>query len=93
MRNRELVESALNGIDVVFHQAAYGGYMPEISKYVAVNSLGTAQLLEIIREKNLGIRKIVVASFAGSLSGRGRRMPPTWLGFPGIETGRATSAR
>jgi hypothetical protein len=24
-------------IDVVFHQAAYGGYMPEISKYVAVN--------------------------------------------------------
>jgi dTDP-L-rhamnose 4-epimerase len=62
MRNRELVESALNGIDVVFHQAAYGGYMPEISKYVAVNSLGTAQLLEIIREKNLGIRKIVVAS-------------------------------
>jgi dTDP-L-rhamnose 4-epimerase len=62
LRNRELVESALNGIDVVFHQAAYGGYMPEISKYVAVNSLGTAQLLEIIREKNLGIRKIVVAS-------------------------------
>jgi dTDP-L-rhamnose 4-epimerase len=62
VRDREVVESALNGIDVVFHQAAYGGYMPEISKYVAVNCLGTAQLLEIIREKNLGIRKIVVAS-------------------------------
>src|ERR1700739_3394633 len=62
MRDREVVESALTGIEVVFHQAAYGGYMPEISKYVAVNSLGTAQLLEIIREKNLGVRKIVVAS-------------------------------
>ena len=48
--------------DVVFHETAYGGYMPEISKYVAVNSFGTAQLLEIIREKNLGVRKIVVAS-------------------------------
>jgi dTDP-L-rhamnose 4-epimerase len=62
MRDREAVESALDGIDVVFHEAAYGGYMPEISKYVAVNSLGTAQLLEIIREKNLGVRKVVVAS-------------------------------
>ena len=62
MRDREVVESSLDGIDVVFHQAAYGGYMPEISKYVAVNSFGTAQLLEIVREKNLGIRKIVVAS-------------------------------
>src|SRR5260221_991363 len=36
--------------------------MPEISKYVAVNSLGTAQLLEIIREKNLDVRKVIVAS-------------------------------
>jgi dTDP-L-rhamnose 4-epimerase len=62
IRDREVVESALDGIDVVFHQAAYGGYMPEIAKYVAVNSLGTAQLLEIIREKNLGVQKIVVAS-------------------------------
>ena len=62
MRDRGVLESALDGVQVVFHQAAYGGYMPEISKYVAVNSLGTALLLEIIREKNLGVRKIVVAS-------------------------------
>ena len=62
IRDREVVESALDGIDVVFHEAAYGGYMPEISKFVAVNSLGTAQLLEIVREKNLAIRKIIVAS-------------------------------
>src|ERR1700736_5872400 len=57
-----LEPSIPDGIDVVFHEAAYGGYMPDISKYVAVNSFGTAQLLEIIREKNLGVRKIVVAS-------------------------------
>jgi dTDP-L-rhamnose 4-epimerase len=62
MRDREVLEAALDAVDVVFHQAAYGGYMPEISKYVAVNSFGTAQLLEIIREKKLGVRKIVVAS-------------------------------
>src|SRR5207244_4055408 len=62
LRDRVTITDALDGIDVVFHQAAYGGYMPEIAKYVHVNSLGTAQMLEVIREKNLPIRKIVVAS-------------------------------
>ena len=62
IRDRETVTAALQGVDVVFHQAAYGGYMPEIAKYVAVNSLGTAQLLEIIRDENLPVRKVVVAS-------------------------------
>ena len=42
MRNRDAITAALEGIDIVFHQAAYGGYMPEIAKYVHVNSLGTS---------------------------------------------------
>ncbi len=54
--------SALGDIDVVFHQAAYGGYMPEMAKYVLVNSFGTAQMLEIIRDKRLPVQKVVVAS-------------------------------
>ena len=54
--------AALQDIDVVFHEAAYGGYMPEIAKYVDVNSLGTALMLEMIREEKLPIKKIVVAS-------------------------------
>ncbi len=62
IRDRTGVTAALQGIDVIFHEAAYGGYMPEISKYVEVNSFGTAQLLEIIREENLPLKKIVVAS-------------------------------
>jgi dTDP-L-rhamnose 4-epimerase len=62
LRDRDFTEQALREIDVVFHQAAYGGYMPEIAKYVHVNSFGTAQMLEIIRENSLPIRKIVVAS-------------------------------
>src|SRR4051812_23812270 len=60
--DRATIASALEDIDVVFHQAAYGGYMPEIAKYLRVNSFGTAQMLEVIREKNLAIKKIVVAS-------------------------------
>src|ERR1700724_130877 len=53
IRDRATIAGALDQIDIVFHQAAYGGYMPEISKYVNVNSLGPAQMLEVIREKNL----------------------------------------
>ena len=84
IRDREVVESALDGIDVVFHEAAYGGYMPEISKYVAVNSLGTAQLLEIVREKNLAIRKIIVASSQVVYPEGAGECPQHGLVFPGL---------
>lgn len=62
IRDRAAIAAALEGIDVVFHQAAYGGYMPEITKFVSVNSFGTAQLLEVIRDENLPVKKVVVAS-------------------------------
>ena len=62
VRDRKALSSALEGVSVVFHQAAYGGYMPGISKYVEVNSLGTAYLLETIRDENLPVEKVIVAS-------------------------------
>ena len=62
IRDRAAVRTALEDVNVVFHQAAYGGYMPEMGKYVHVNSFGTAQMLEIIRDENLPIEKVVVAS-------------------------------
>ena len=62
VQNYDTMLAALTDIDVVFHEAAYGGYMPEMAKYVLVNSFGTAQLLEIIRDHKLPIRKVVVAS-------------------------------
>lgn len=62
VQDYETMRSALEDIDVVFHEAAYGGYMPEMAKYVLVNSFGTAQMLEMIRDHNLPIRKVVVAS-------------------------------
>ena len=84
MRNREAITAALNGIDVVFHQAAYGGYMPEIAKYVHVNSLGTAQMLEVIREENLPIKKIVVASSQAVYSEGAGECPKHGLVFPNV---------
>ena len=62
IRDAATVRAALDGIDVVFHQAAYGGYMPEMGKYVHVNSFGTAQMLEIVRDEGLPVKKVVVAS-------------------------------
>ena len=62
VQDAETILSALQGVDVVFHEAAYGGYMPEMAKYDLVNSFGTAQMLELIRDHRLPIRKVVVAS-------------------------------
>ena len=62
VRNRRTWERALDGIDVVFHEAAYGGYMPEIAKFIDSNGVGTALMLETIRDRHLPVRKVVVAS-------------------------------
>lgn len=62
VRNPDDWQRALAGVDVVFHEAAYGGYMPEIAKFIHVNSYGTALLLETIRNNDLPIRKVVLAS-------------------------------
>src|SRR5436309_4875760 len=82
LRDRETIAAALDKIDIVFHQAAYGGYMPEMSKYVHVNSLGTAQMLEVIREKSLPIKKIVVASSQAVYSEGAGNCPKHGLVFP-----------
>jgi dTDP-L-rhamnose 4-epimerase len=62
VQDYDTMRDALTDIDVVWHEAAYGGYMPEMAKYVLVNSFGTAQMLEIIRDHHLPIRKVIVAS-------------------------------
>jgi dTDP-L-rhamnose 4-epimerase len=82
--DRDTMKSALEGIDVVFHQAAYGGYMPEIAKYVHVNSFGTAQMLEIIREQRLPVKKIIVASSQAVYSEGAAICPEHRLVFPGV---------
>jgi dTDP-L-rhamnose 4-epimerase len=84
IRDRDTITAALDGCDVVFHQAAYGGYMPEITKFVHVNSLGTAQMLEVIRENNLPIKKIIVASSQAVYSEGAGECPKHGLVFPSV---------
>jgi nucleoside-diphosphate-sugar epimerase len=82
LRDRETITAALDKIDIVFHQAAYGGSMPEIEKNVHVNSFATAQMLgsdprtETINPKN-NCRII-----AGCLQRRGRNLSGARVGFP-----------
>jgi len=63
--DKQAVAKALDGVDVVFHEAAavgVGQSMYEISRYVTVNSLGAAILLQGIVERRDRIHKIIVAS-------------------------------
>jgi dTDP-L-rhamnose 4-epimerase len=65
VRDRAAVARALDGVDVVFHQAAavgVGQSMYEIERYVSVNSLGAAVLLEAVVERRAQIRRMIVAS-------------------------------
>ena len=84
LRDRATIENALFDIDIVFHQAAYGGYMPEMAKYVQVNSFGTAQMLEIIREKNFPIKKVIVASSQAVYSEGAGKCSKHGLVFPKV---------
>ncbi len=77
--DRELVDKALDGIDVVFHEAAevgVGQSMYEIHRYVRANDLGTAVLLEAILERRPQIKKLVVAS-SMSIYGEGAYTCPS----------------
>ena len=63
VRDRERVDAALAGVDVVVHLAArvgVGQSMYEIAQYTAVNGVGTATLLEAIAARP--VAKLLVAS-------------------------------
>lgn len=63
--DRAAVDKALEGIEIVFHEAAevgVGQSMYEIERYVRANDLGTAVLLEAVLARQPQIKKLVVAS-------------------------------
>jgi dTDP-L-rhamnose 4-epimerase len=65
LRDREQTDSALEGVEVVFHQAAevgVGQSMYEIQRYIGANTMGTATLLEALVARRGQLRKLIVAS-------------------------------
>ncbi len=63
--SKEDIKKALQDIEIVFHQASavgVGQSMYQIEKYVDINTMGTAKLLDIIVNGNFNIKKLIVAS-------------------------------
>lgn len=62
VRDKSAWQEALEGVDLVFHEAAYQDYMPDYSRFFHTNVVGTVLLYEVIRDQNLRVQKVVVAS-------------------------------
>jgi dTDP-L-rhamnose 4-epimerase len=74
VRDRDALRKAIDGVDVIFHQAAavgVGQSMYEIEHYADVNTRGTAVLLDILANEQHSVRKLVVAS-SMSIYGEGK---------------------
>lgn len=74
VRDPNLLKDVLRGVDVIYHFAAtvgVGQSMYEISRYMSVNTQGTAELLQAILDNKASVQKIVVAS-SMSIYGEGR---------------------
>src|SRR6478672_5936066 len=65
VRDRLAVEAALDGVDVVSHQASVVGVgqsMYEVRRYVDANAVGTATLLDVLANERHTVKKVVVAA-------------------------------
>ena len=64
---------ALEGVDAVYHLAAYQDYLPDFSTFFSVNAVSTALLYELLvsRPELHRVRKVIVAA-SQAVKGEGR---------------------
>ncbi|MBV9268968.1 MAG: NAD-dependent epimerase/dehydratase family protein [Acidobacteriaceae bacterium] len=82
LRNPDLLDEALEGVDAVYHFVALVGVgqsMYQIAEYTSVNNLGTAILLERLVKNN--VKKLIVAS-SMSVYGEGLYLTPDGQPYP-----------
>jgi dTDP-L-rhamnose 4-epimerase len=60
--DRDTLLTALRDIDIVSHQAAYQDYMPDFSRFLHVNGVGTSLIYELIVQERLPVAKVIIAS-------------------------------
>ncbi|PIN78419.1 nucleoside-diphosphate-sugar epimerase [Candidatus Woesearchaeota archaeon CG10_big_fil_rev_8_21_14_0_10_33_12] len=63
--NIDEFEAAIKDIDIIFHQAALVGVgqsMYQIKRYMMANTIGTANLMELLANKKHSVKKVIVAS-------------------------------
>ncbi|MET7854121.1 NAD-dependent epimerase/dehydratase family protein [Streptomyces avermitilis] len=62
VRDRSAWERALDGVDAVYHLAAYQDYLPDFSTFFTTNTASTALLYEVLVARGQRLRRVVVAS-------------------------------
>lgn len=65
VRDDDVLRSVVDRADIINHQAAavgVGQSMYEVEKYVDVNELGTAKILDLLVEDNISVEKFIIAS-------------------------------
>jgi dTDP-L-rhamnose 4-epimerase len=86
VRDKAAMSQALEGVELVVHLAAYQDYLPDFSTFFDINTVGTALIYELIVERNLDVRKVVVAS-SQAVYGEGRyHCPHHGLIFPDLRS-------
>ena len=74
---------ALEGVNYVFHLAAYQDYMPDFSRFIHTNAESAALVFELIvsDRKRYPVQKIIFAS-SQAVCGEGRYFCPACAGYP-----------
>ncbi len=65
IRDTNAILKAIEGVEVIFHEAAavsMGQSMYQVEKFMDVNTLGTAKLLDVLIGREHDVKKLVVAS-------------------------------
>ena len=65
IRDESVLAKTIEGVKVIFHEAAtvgIGQSMYQVKKYVDVNTMATAKLLDILVTKEHEVKKLIVAS-------------------------------
>ena len=73
VRDAKALYKALEGVEAVYHLAAYQDYLPDFSTFFSVNAVSTALLYELLvaHPKLHRIRKVIVAA-SQAVMGEGR---------------------
>lgn len=96
VRDKDAVARALEGMDVVFHEAAMVGVgqsMYDIFRYTDVNDNGTAVLLQEIVNSKKRPRKMIVASSMSIYGEGGYRCPDHGKVYPRLRENHQLQAR
>ena len=75
VRDPATMRRALDGVDIVYHFAAYQDYLPDFSTFFTTNAAGAALLYELIAAEFRKVALVVVAS-SQAVYGEGRYYCP-----------------